>query len=101
MAPHVSSSDAFLNIGGNILLFVPFGMLAPFLLNGKYKALKTIFGGFVLSVIFESIQLYTGCGQFDVDDIMLNTTGAIIGVLLYWPLSPLLPRHTSHVNALN
>ena len=38
---------------------------------------------FCISLLFESFQLVTGVGIFDVDDLLLNTTGGIIGYILY------------------
>ena len=37
----------------------------------------------LLSLIFETIQLLTGLGEFDVDDILLNILGAVIGYMFY------------------
>ena len=38
---------------------------------------------FCISFLFEVTQLITGVGIFDVDDLLLNTTGGIIGYILY------------------
>ena len=38
---------------------------------------------FCISLLFELFQLYTGIGVFDVDDLLLNTCGGMIGYLLY------------------
>lgn len=38
---------------------------------------------FVLSLMFEIIQLLTAIGTFDVDDILLNLLGAVLGYLFY------------------
>ena len=83
LAPNANKLEAFANVGGNIIIFIPFGILVAMLLRGRYKAIKTIILGFLLSIGFEFFQLYTSCGNFDVDDIMLNTLGAIIGVV-FW-----------------
>lgn len=68
------------NIVGNILIFVPFGYLVNLLFKGKVNT--TIFIGVVLCLLFEVAQLYLHIGIFDVDDIMLNTIGTIIGAML-------------------
>ncbi len=85
-------TTAFENVGGNIIIFIPFGILVPLLLKGKYKFLKTLFLGFALSAFFEFFQLYTGCGQFDVDDIILNTAGTLAGLIFFGLGSLLKPR---------
>ena len=68
----------------NIILFVPLGYLIP-LLNGKaVKSLKKIaLCGFVLSLFVEVIQLVSYRGTFDLDDLLHNTTGTVIGCILY------------------
>ena len=39
--------------------------------------------GFMCSVAIESIQFYTGYGFCQLDDVVMNTLGTIIGYLLY------------------
>ena len=84
MSSNVGFRTAFENVGGNIIIFFPFGILVALLLNGKYSGVKAMLLGMLLSAFFECFQLYTGCGEFDVDDIILNTLGTIIGVALFW-----------------
>ena len=36
-----------------------------------------------LSLAFETTQLLTGLGVFDVDDIILNTSGGALGYIIY------------------
>ncbi len=83
LSPNVNKLEAFANVGGNIIIFIPFGFLVATLLKGRHKAIKTIVFGFLLSSGFEFFQLYTSCGNFDIDDILLNTAGTIMGVL-FW-----------------
>ncbi len=71
------------NILGNIIAFAPFGFFLP-LLNRKYrKILYTTFLCFVFSLCVETIQLVLKVGIFDVDDIMMNTAGGILGYLTF------------------
>ncbi|MCR2045326.1 VanZ family protein [Anaerosalibacter massiliensis] len=71
------------NILGNIIAFMPLGFLLP-LLKERLKELKKIFKiAFIISLTFEVIQLITGLGQFDVDDIILNVLGGVLGFLIY------------------
>lgn len=71
------------NILGNIFAFAPFGFLLP-LLNKSYRSFFLIT---MLSLIFslavETIQLIFRVGIFDVDDLLLNTIGGIIGYIFY------------------
>lgn len=78
-----SSLYKYKNIGGNILGFVPLGFLLPFLVFRRYGIILSILSVSLLSTCFEYIQLYTGCGVFDVDDIILNSLGGITGALLW------------------
>ncbi len=96
LAPNANKFEAFANVGGNIIIFIPFGILVAVLLRGRYKAIKTIILGFLLSTGFELFQLYTSCGNFDVDDIMLNTLGAVIGVVFWRVGNYLLPAFVSY-----
>ncbi|MCK9537055.1 MAG: VanZ family protein [Bacilli bacterium] len=62
---------AFINIIGNLILFMPM----IFYINNRYNLLFVF--GFIL--LFETIQFITWRGVFDVVDIVLNATGAVIG----------------------
>lgn len=76
------SQTLLINILGNIALFIPLSII---LLN-YFKSLtynNIIFANFITSLSFELIQLATGWGVFDVDDIFLNTLGGIIGLVIY------------------
>lgn len=67
----------------NILLFVPLG----FLTAQVFKVLKNIFyctlAGFLFSFFIEVIQLLTGRGYFQIDDIITNSLGMFLGGLLF------------------
>jgi glycopeptide antibiotics resistance protein len=85
------------NILGNILAFAPFGFLLP-LLNPKYRRFFFIlFLSLLFSVAVETVQLLLQVGIFDVDDIMLNTLGGMIGYMIYLTGSLLFRKHgTKH-----
>ena len=72
----------FANLFGNILIFVPFGFFIS--MAGKTRGFfKTLFCSFGLSLCVELVQLVTRVGSFDVDDILLNTIGGILGYILF------------------
>ena len=73
----------FLNIGGNILAFVPFGYFLPSLSTHKLKFFQVFLLTFQLSIGIELIQLLSKVGSFDVDDMILNTSGGIVGYILF------------------
>lgn len=66
----------------NIVLFLPLGILAP-LLRGKQRTLLFAAGaGAAFSLLIEVSQLLNNRST-DIDDLILNTTGAILGFALY------------------
>ncbi len=75
----------FINLVGNIGVFVPFGILLPIAFEKGMAKTYFIFltGLFVL----ESLQLLTKRGSFDIDDFILNSIGFFIGYGLYYLFS--------------
>lgn len=69
------------NLTGNIIGFVPFGFILP-LLSSKFHSFKKVaIATFCLSMTFELHQLIFRFGSFDVDDLILNTIGGMIGYI--------------------
>lgn len=71
------------NFLGNIMIFIPFGILLSTLFGAKRKWYWPVIAGFCFSLFIETIQLITAKGYFDPDDVMLNTVGTVIGYLLW------------------
>ncbi|MCX5401356.1 VanZ family protein [Streptomyces sp. NBC_00102] len=68
--------------GGNILLGAPFGVLIPVLVPRRLRMLRMILLTVVVMVIVELAQGAVVEGRaFDIDDVILNTTGALLGYL--------------------
>lgn len=67
------------NIILNILMFVPLGVILPLIFVKCRKFWVTYLVGFLSTVFLELIQLVTGRGIFELDDIFNNTLGCIIG----------------------
>ncbi len=66
---------------GNIILFIPFGYFATY--YSKLTKIRHIFFvTFITSTTIEVVQRFIG-RSFDVDDIILNIVGGIIGFLLF------------------
>lgn len=78
-----------INILGNIIMFLPFGFF-PALLWKNFKLPKAILTGFCTSLFIELVQIHISRNT-DVDDLILNTVGAILGYLLYKLLFKLFP----------
>lgn len=73
----------FLNLAGNILAFVPFGLFFPFLSRGNRSLWKMTLISFEVSLAVELIQLVTRVGSCDVDDMILNTLGGMLGFFCF------------------
>ncbi|WP_432155251.1 MULTISPECIES: VanZ family protein [unclassified Streptomyces] len=75
--------DAVRQIGGNILLGLPFGVLVPVVAPGTRGVTRVLLLTVIVMLLVELAQgaLVTG-RAFDIDDVILNTTGALIGYLL-------------------
>lgn len=78
------SKDVWLkNVAGNIAMFIPLSILIPcFFRKVTFGKMVLIGGGISLAV--EVIQYLVGFGCTDIDDFILNTTGTLIGAVLYF-----------------
>ena len=70
---------AFINLAGNVVMFIPLGFFLPFLNIRCTKFPVLILYSVLIILIIELIQLFTLTGSFDVDDLILNTIGSAIG----------------------
>lgn len=75
--------DSVKQIGGNLLLGLPFGVLLPVVAPRARGPLRVVVVTAAVMLLVEAAQgiLVTG-RAFDVDDVLLNTAGALIGYLL-------------------
>lgn len=71
------------NLAGNVLAFVPFGILFPLAAAEKDRFFVMLLNAFVLVLGIELFQLFSAFGAFDVDDILLNCFGAVLGFGIY------------------
>ena len=72
-----------INLGGNIFLFIPIGYFLPRL----WPYLRNFFS-FLLTctmaiTLVELLQLVTLLGSLDIDDLILNLLGMVVGYLIY------------------
>lgn len=82
---------------GNVLMLVPFGFLAP-LLWEKLRGWRVLPVGLGFILAIELLQPLTG-RSFDIDDIILNFLGVLIGALLSAPVQKFLPKQTAALRA--
>lgn len=78
----IASRTVFMDIVLNILLFVPFGMMLPVLFP-RMRRIFVVPLGFLGSVCIEGFQYITHLGMADVDDLINNTIGTLLGLIIY------------------
>ncbi|HJD35679.1 MULTISPECIES: VanZ family protein [unclassified Blautia] len=71
------------NLLGNVVGFMPFGMILPLISRNARGFFFITFSGFTLSLCVEVTQLMTKLGSFDVDDLIMNTLGTAAGYLIF------------------
>ena len=74
-------NDAF--AAENVLLFVPYGYLLAWNFQAARRFSVCILLGTLTSLFIETMQLITGRGFFQIDDIWTNAAGCVIGLFLY------------------
>ena len=75
--------NSFENLVGNVVVFIPFGFLLPYVIDWGRNFLVMLFHAFIFVVGIEVFQLFSAFGAFDVDDILLNCFGAVLGYFGY------------------
>ena len=71
-----------INFVGNIVAFVPMGLLPPFIFKRPTKLWEVLVFSLFVSLLIEGGQLYSGRRVPDVDDLILNVLGSLLGYLL-------------------
>ena len=82
----------FINMYGNIIMFIPVGMVWPYCFKKLNNVFKVVLAGLGYSLSIELSQLFVFARGTDIDDLILNTFRALIGALLYFYLTPLLRK---------
>ena len=87
--PFVNLSDysnkrsLLLNVIGNTAMFIPSGIILPILYKRLDSFWKVVCTGALMSLCMEILQLPFSVRASDVDDLILNTVGVIIGYCIY------------------
>ena len=93
LIPLLPMVQDFKNTVLNIFLFVPLGIMLPFLWE-EYRDLKaTMMFGFRLSLAIELLQIFT-YRSTDINDIIANTLGAVLGYFVFRTTSRKFPTVT-------
>lgn len=75
--------QCIIELAGNLILFIPAGWLLPRIfpkMRRFFPFLLTTLGSIFL---IETVQLFALLGSFDIDDVILNMTGILIGFIAY------------------
>ncbi len=80
---NVSKSVVRNNLVGNFILFLPMGYFLPIVME-KRNFFITESMVLVIIALVEVLQLISGLGSFDVDDIILNFAGSVIGYGIFY-----------------
>ncbi len=88
---------SLINLAGNVVAFMPFGALIRWVVNQKTRWYQAVGYTFLFSLCVELLQLVARVGVFDVDDLILNTLGGLLGFWIYYIL--LLVNRRSERNA--
>ncbi len=88
----------YLNLFGNILLFIPLSFILMGLFNVR-KLLSVIVWGVILSTSIEATQYIFHIGFADVDDLILNVAGSFTGFYLFKIFNPVIKRTIPHEGA--
>lgn len=80
---HFNLDIVLQNTLGNVVIFIPLGIFLAMLFKRFQSAAKVAMLGFTITVVIEISQFFLQVGQFDVDDILLNTMGAVIGYYVF------------------
>lgn len=76
----------FLNLIGNLVLFLPFGFCFAGLLSrlsSRSPIIVAILAGILLSLCIELIQLFIPTRATDIDDVIFNTVSTCFGVMVF------------------
>ena len=76
----------------NIILFMPYGFFFAWYYNKKKVVWQSFELGLLTSLSIEVMQFVTGRGLFQIDDILTNTLGCVIGAILFKILNWFFPR---------
>lgn len=79
----LGTKAVMLNLAGNVVAFMPFGVLVPAIVKRFRKVLSVVLLSLELSLTVEILQLAAKVGSFDVDDLLLNTLGGLAGYICF------------------
>lgn len=94
------SNIALENILGNIIAFLPLGFLLPIVSTKQNKFINSMLTCLLIIICIEIFQFITCLGYFDIDDIILNELGCIIGFCINFLCRIILDKKILHTDLL-
>lgn len=88
---HSNVDMLIVNLVGNIVMFIPWGFGIVLLWKSNQKPVRVILLCLGLTVFIEFVQLFIG-RSVDVDDLILNFIGGIVGSMMYFGIVKLFPK---------
>lgn len=83
---YLGTYNVVINLVGNVVAFIPFGALIRWVINRSVNWYHVVGYTFLFSLSVELLQLVAKVGSFDVDDLILNTLGGLLGYFVYYIL---------------
>lgn len=80
---HLGRWQLIYHVLGNMLWFLPFGFISPVIIKNITNIKKIIILSFIFSFSIELLQFLLNSGISDIDDIILNILGSILGYNIY------------------
>ncbi|WP_459966225.1 VanZ family protein [Paenibacillus sp. JCM 10914] len=87
----LSDTHHMMHFFGNIAIFIPNGVFMGFMFR-QYRFIAAFLSSFMLSLGLECSQIFFAMGSFDVDDLILNTAGGILGYVIFIVLDGIYTR---------
>ncbi|WP_296837551.1 VanZ family protein [Butyrivibrio sp.] len=75
-----------MNVIGNIAMFIPVGIVWPVCFDKLDSIKKTVLAGFGLTLFIELSQIFCDGRHTDIDDLILNTCGVVIGAVILFSI---------------
>lgn len=79
LTDYVVKREMIVNIIGNFAMFIPTGIMTPLIYRNIDGVKSVVLTGFLISLVIEIIQLPFAVRASDVDDLILNTAGCLVG----------------------
>ena len=88
----VNGEVVFAEMVINLLFFIPLGVCLP-LIKTEWSIWRMMASGLFLSLLYESLQFLLAIGMTDITDVLLNTSGVLLGLVIHYLFAKFLQTH--------